>query len=408
MSEVSNLLSRYYTKGIIIDTNILLLYLVGRVNRERIPRFKRTQQFIPEDYDLLLRLVENFQKVVTTPNILTEVNSLANQLGKPEKTRCLITFTWLISQITEEYIESEAVASNDVFSRFGLTDCGIMLLTKDEKNELLPSGGEGRFYNRVGWARTYLKKAGLLSYPRRGFFSITPRGEQLLANSPEAINAKFLRRYDEFVKFVEIKSANNSENKIEEDKLIVETPEEILESAHQKLIDNLSGEIIENIKKCSPYFFEHLVVDLLVSMGYGGSRKEAGQAVGKSGEEGIDGIIKEDRLGLNIIYIQAKRWDNVVGRPEIQKFAGALLGQSAKKGIFITTSDFSKGEERPRVGVRRKGMLCDAVDYVTRIDSKIILVNGDRLAELMIEHDIGVTSIARYEVKRIDSDYFIE
>ncbi|MBE9044518.1 restriction endonuclease [Pleurocapsales cyanobacterium LEGE 10410] len=263
-------------------------------------------------------------------------------------------------------------------------------LTEDEKNELLPSGGEGRFYNRVSWARTYLKKAGLLSYPRRGFFSITSKGEQLLANPPEAINAKFLKRYDEFVRFIEIKSNGNLDNK--EDKVIVETPEEILESAHQKLLDNLSGEILENIKKCSPYFFEYLVVDLLVSMGYGGSRKEAGQAVGKSGDEGIDGIIKEDRLGLDIIYIQAKRWDNVVGRPEIQKFAGALLGQSAKKGIFITTSDFTKG----------------AVDYVTRIDSKIILVNGNRLAELMIEHDIGVTPIARYEVKRIDSDYFIE
>lgn len=263
-------------------------------------------------------------------------------------------------------------------------------LTEDEKNELLPSGGEGRFYNRVSWARTYLKKAGLLSYPRRGFFTITSRGEQLLANPPEEIDSKFLKRYDEFVRFVEIKSSDNLENK--EDKTVVETPEEILESAHQKLIDNLSVEILENIRKCSSYFFESLVVDLLVSMGYGGSRKEAGQAVGKSGDEGIDGIIKEDRLGLDIIYIQAKRWDNVVGRPEIQKFAGALLGQSAKKGVFITTSDFTKG----------------AIDYVTRIDSKIILVNGIRLAELMIEHDLGVTPIASYKVKRIDSDYFIE
>ena len=151
-------------------------------------------------------------------------------------------------------------------------------------------------------------------------------------------------------------------------------------------------EILETIKKCSPYFFEHLVVDLLVNMGYGGSRKEAGQAVGKSGDEGIDRIIKEDRLGLDIIYIQAKRWDNVVSRPEIQKFAGALLGQSAKKGIFITTSDFSQG----------------AIDYVARIDSKIILINGSRLTELMIEHNVGVTSVAKYEIKKIDSDYFIE
>jgi len=263
-------------------------------------------------------------------------------------------------------------------------------LTEVEKNELLPSGGERRFYNRVSWARTYLKKAGLLSYPRRGFFSITSRGKKLLLNNPQNINARFLKKYDEFVQFVEIKNDCASNSK--ENKTILETPEEILESAHQKFQDNLSEEILETIKKCSPYFFEFLVVDLLVSMGYGGSRKEAGQAVGKSGDEGIDGIIKEDRLGLDVIYIQAKRWDNIVGRPEIQKFAGALLGQSAKKGIFITTSDFSKG----------------AVDYVTRIDSKIILVNGSRLAELMIEHNVGVTSVAKYEVKKIDSDYFIE
>ena len=263
-------------------------------------------------------------------------------------------------------------------------------LTEDEKNELLPSGGEGRFYNRVSWARTYLKKADLLNYPRRGFFAITSRGIQLLSENPQEITAKFLKRYDEFVQFIEIKNDNNSTNI--ENKTIVETPEEVLESAHQKLQENLSGEILESIKRCSPYFFEYLVVDLLVSMGYGGSRKEAGQAVGKSGDEGIDGIIKEDRLGLDVIYIQAKRWENVVGRPEIQKFAGALLGQSAKKGIFITTSDFTKG----------------AIDYVTRIDSKIILVNGSRLAELMIEHSVGVTSVARYEVKRIDYDYFIE
>ena len=223
-------------------------------------------------------------------------------------------------------------------------------LTEEEKNELLPSGGEGRFYNRVSWARTYLKKAELLNYPRRGFFSITSRGIELLSKNPLEIDAKFLKRYDEFVQFIEIKNDNELENSKQQ--TIVETPEEILESAYQKLQENLSLEILETIKKCSPYFFEHLVVDLLVNMGYGGSRKEAGQAVGKSGDEGIDGIIKEDRLGLDIIYIQAKRWDNVVSRPEIQKFAGALLGQSAKKGIFITTSDFSQG----------------AIDYVARID----------------------------------------
>jgi restriction system protein len=262
-------------------------------------------------------------------------------------------------------------------------------LTEDEKNELLPSGGEGRFYNRVSWARTYLKKAGLLNYPRRGFFIITSRGLELLSNSPKDISANYLRKYNEFVQFIEIKNDSNLKNI---DETIAETPEEILESVHQKLQRDLSGEILENISKCSPYFFEQLVVDLVVSMGYGGSRKEAGQAVGGSGDEGIDGIIKEDRLGLDIIYLQAKRWENIVGRPEIQKFAGALLGQNAKKGIFITTSNFTQG----------------AIDYVTRIDSKIILVDGSRLTELMIEHNVGVTPVARYEIKKIDSDYFIE
>ena len=264
------------------------------------------------------------------------------------------------------------------------------LLTEEEKKEVLPSGTEGRFYNRVSWARTYLKKAELLYYPRRGFFAITQRGIELLSSQPQNINAKFLERYDKFVQFIKVKNSSSIDNVVE--KTTIETPEEILEAAHQKIQENLSKEILENIKKCSPYFFESLVIDLLISMGYGGSKKEAGQALKRSGDEGIDGIIKEDRLGLDIIYIQAKRWENNVGRPEIQKFAGALQGQRAKKGIFITTSDFTKG----------------AIDYVTRIDSKIILVDGNRLTELAIEHNVGVTPIAKYEVKKVDFDYFIE
>lgn len=266
-------------------------------------------------------------------------------------------------------------------------------LTEEEKRELLPSGKQAKFNNRVYWSKTHLEKAGLLISPKRGTFEITKEGLNVLNCHPTFINTKFLEQYQSYLKF---KSPSNK--KTQDNKIIIaedteeETPEEALEKIHQQLVKTLSTEILETIKECSPYFFEYLVVDLLVNMGYGGSRKEAGQAVGKSGDEGIDGIIKEDRLGLDVIYIQAKRWDNVVGRPEIQKFAGALLGQSAKKGIFITTSDFSKG----------------AVDYVAKIDSKIILVNGTRLAELMIEHNVGVTSIAKYEVKRIDSDYFIE
>ncbi|BAU66011.1 mrr restriction system protein [Stanieria sp. NIES-3757] len=264
-------------------------------------------------------------------------------------------------------------------------------LTEAERKELLPSGKQFTFHNRVGWARTYLKKAGLLSSSRRSYFQITLRGIEVLAQNPQVINVNFLAQYDEFIQFRQLNKKNSNNNLVQED-TEKNTPEEILENAYQKLQENLSIEILETIKQCSPEFFESLVVDLLVSMGYGGSRKEAGQAVGHSGDGGIDGIIKEDRLGLDIIYIQAKRWENVVGRPEIQKFAGALQGQRAKKGVFIATSCFTK----------------DAIEYVSRIDTKIILVDGNRLTELMIEHNVGVTSIAKYEVKRIDSDYFTE
>ncbi len=264
-------------------------------------------------------------------------------------------------------------------------------LTEDEKRILLPSGKQPKFNNRVYWAKTHLEKAGLLFSSQRGSFKITKEGLIALVNHPTFINMRILEQYEKYCEYRNIKHSDRKNTTLVE-KIEKETPEEALENIYQQLVKALSVEILENIKKCSPYFFENLVVDLLVSMGYGGSRKEAGQAVGKSGDEGIDGIIKEDRLGLDIIYIQAKRWDNVVGRPEIQKFAGALQGQKAKKGIFITTSDFTK----------------NAIDFVTNIDSKIILINADRLTELMIEHNVGVTPITRYEVKKIDSDYFIE
>jgi restriction system protein len=264
-------------------------------------------------------------------------------------------------------------------------------LTEEERSELLPSGKQPTFDNRVGWARTYMEKAGLLEKPKRAFFKITKRGLDVLASNPDEINVQFLEQYDEFVEFRQVKREKN-DKQTAVFQLKSETPEEALEAAHQTLKENLSSEIVQTIKQCSPEFFERLVVDLIVKMGYGGSRKEAGQAMGKSGDGGIDGIIKEDRLGLDIIYIQAKRWEGVVGRPEIQKFAGALQGHRAKKGIFLTTSNYTK----------------DAMDYVSHIDTKIILVDGSRLAELMIEHNVGATPIASYEVKRLDSDYFAE
>lgn len=264
-------------------------------------------------------------------------------------------------------------------------------LTDEERKELLPSGQQATFDNRVGWARTYLKKAGLLKSTRRGYYQITERGAEVLEQNPSEITASFLRQFPEFVEFQRPQKAR-ADKAIEEDMNETQTPEEEIEGAYQRVRQGLAAELLQTIKGCSPAFFERLVIDLLVKMGYGGTRKDAGEAIGKSGDGGIDGIIKEDRLGLDIVYIQAKRWDSSVGRPEIQKFAGALQGQRARKGIFITTSDFPQ----------------TARDYVSRIDSKIVLIDGDTLAQLMIDYNIGVSAVASYELKRVDSDYFTE
>lgn len=266
-------------------------------------------------------------------------------------------------------------------------------LTTEERNELLPSGSQAVFNNRVGWARSYLKQAGLLASPKRGFFTITPKGIELLATNPERISISVLEQFPEFIEFKNRKKEKNeaesqSEDAVEQDS--TQTPEDALASAYKQLRATLEAEVISTVKDASPSFFERLVVDLLVKMGYGGSRQDAGKALGKSGDGGIDGIINEDRLGLDVIYIQAKRWEGSVGRPEIQKFAGALQGQRAKKGVFITTSFFTK----------------EAIEYASLIESKIILINGELLSRLMVEHNIGVSTVGRYEVKKLDSDYF--
>ncbi len=263
-------------------------------------------------------------------------------------------------------------------------------LTDEERRELLPSGQQAIFDNRVGWARTYMKKALLLESTSRGYFRITQRGLEVTKQNLTAIDVKFLCRFDEFKQFRALKKEDNLHKETDSDQ--EKTPEESLESAYQNLRDNLANDLLQQIKSSPPSLFERIVVELLVKMGYGGSRQDAGKAIGQSGDEGIDGIIKEDRLGLDIIYIQAKRWENTVGRPEIQKFAGALQGQRAKKGIFITTSDFTK----------------DAYEYASRIDSKIVLINGEQLTQFMIDNNIGVNPISSYELKRIDSDYFTE
>jgi len=263
-------------------------------------------------------------------------------------------------------------------------------LSLEEQKELLPSGKQRLFNNRVGWASMYLRKSGLLESPKRGLFNISQRGRETLAKNLPKIDNKYLEQFPEFIEFKtpKMQSKKRLGKTLPEER----SPEEILESAFQELQESLASDILDAIKTCSPGFFERLVVDVLIQMGYGGSRKEAGQAIGGSGDGGIDGIIKEDKLGLDIIYIQAKRWEATVGRPEIQKFSGALLGQRAKKGIFITTSNYSR----------------EAIEYVKNIESKIILVDGLRLAELMIEYNVGVSSIASYEICKIDTDYFIE
>lgn len=264
-------------------------------------------------------------------------------------------------------------------------------LTREEQHELLPSGQQPIFDNRVGWARTYLKKAGLIESTRRGFFRIADRGLEILSKNPPKIDAKFLEQFEGFREFVAPTREKPTEPAETEDEQAI-TPEEALANAHQNLRNELARELLEQLKTTSAKQFENIVIDLLVAMGYGGSRKEAAKAIGKSGDEGIDGIINEDRLGLDVIYVQAKKWEGTVGRPEIQKFAGALQGQHARKGIFMTTSAFSK----------------EAADFASRVDSKIILLDGETLVQHMIDHGIGVTPFANYEIKRIDLDYFTE
>lgn len=267
-------------------------------------------------------------------------------------------------------------------------------LSEAERSELLPSGKQPTFNNRVSWAGTYMKEAGLVEKPRRGYLKITDRGLSLLEEKPEAINSKFLERYKEFVAFREKsgKSVKPKAPKEAEKSGDGQTPVEEIETAYQTVRSSLATELLQQIKGCSPGFFENLVVEVLVEMGYGGTRKDAGEVIGKSGDEGIDGVINEDRLGLDVIYIQAKRWEGTVSRPEIQKFVGALQGKKARKGIFITTSDFSK----------------QARDYASAIESSVVLIDGETLAGLMIDYNVGTTVESSYEIKRVDSDYFDE
>ena len=266
----------------------------------------------------------------------------------PDYQTCMLPFLRFLGD-SKEHSLSEA--EDSLGETFNLSDA--------ERTELLPSGQQGIFKNRIGWARTYLKKACLVEAPKRGVFKITDRGLKILSTNPVRIDAKFLEQFPEFMKFRENSKATNEIATVLEAPEAVAaattTPEEAIEVAYQGLREQLAQELLSVILKCSPTFFEQLVVDLLVKMGYGGSRRDAGERIGQTGDGGIDGIIKEDRLGLDAIFIQAKRWQGSVGRPEIQKFVGALQGQRARKGVFITTSTYT----------------AEAVDYASRLTQRL-------------------------------------
>jgi restriction system protein len=248
------------------------------------------------------------------------------------------------------------------------------------------------FQNRVGWAATYLYRTKLIDRPKRAVYRITDRGRQVLAQNPDRVDLKVLSQFDEFEEFRQAKpTATGREEPAATTGADEQTPEERIDTAHREMRSALAGELLDRIHDQSPEFFEQLVLDVLHGMGYGGSRDDAAERLGQSGDEGVDGVIREDRLGLDLIYVQAKRWKNVVGRPEIQKFFGALHGQRATKGVFITTSSFSK----------------EAMDYADGVTPRVILLDGKELAQLMIEHAVGVTVARRYEVKRLDLDYFV-
>lgn len=265
-------------------------------------------------------------------------------------------------------------------------------LSEEDLNEKLPSGTQTKFDNRVAWAKSYFVQSKVLESPRRAHFKITDRGKKLHAQGHSRIDIKVLSQYPEFIEFHNPPKQKKEHQPDQLEEISSETPEEVLQKAYQSIRNELAGEMLDRIKTNSPSFFESLVIDLMVAMGYGGSRSDAGQSIGQTGDEGIDGIIKEDRLGLDVIYLQAKRWDGTVGRPEIQKFVGALHGKRARKGVFITTGRFSD----------------EAYDYVKSIDPKVILIDGKSLANYMIDFNLGTSTSVIYEIKRIDSDYFTE
>ena len=279
-------------------------------------------------------------------------------------------------------------------------------LTPSERQEVLPSGRQTTIRSRVGWAATYLSKAGLVERSGRGRIRITGVGKQVLAANPTHIDNAYLEQFPEFLAFRAIRpqpdaspgpapraeTGRTTPPPADQSRTDDMSPEELLEKSYQQVRDDLAQQLLSRIKAAPPEFFERVVVDLLVAMGYGGSRADAGQAIGKAGDGGIDGIIKEDRLGLDFVYLQAKRWEGPVSRPTVQGFAGSLEGQRARKGVLITTSRFTR----------------EAEEYVQRIEKRIVLIDGERLAQYMLDFGVGVTAVATYTLQRMDLDYFGE
>lgn len=270
-------------------------------------------------------------------------------------------------------------------------------LSEEEREELLPSGKQAVLHNRIHWAKFYMSKAGLIESPSRGVFIASEQGKDLLARNPAGIDVDLLKQHPAFLEFYDKSNSNEGEK---QDIAQVQsaasdaTPEEQIDAANAVLTKALKADLLARVHEQTPTFFEHLIVELLVAMGYGGSHESAARRLGKSGDGGIDGIVDEDRLGLDRIYVQAKRYDpdQTIGRPAIQGFVGSLIGFGASKGVFVATCSYSK----------------QAREYVENLQQRVILIDGDRLAELMIEFGIGVRVSRAIQVKRLDEDFFAD
>jgi restriction system protein len=301
-------------------------------------------------------------------------------------------FQELTLPVLREYADGQEHTTREVRDRVAIR----LGLTADDLAEVLPSGRQTRFANRAAWAHGYLKESGLLESPRRGTYRITEVGQRVLVAPPERIDIPFLMQFPGMRAFRNRRGESEPEDRAvgpESAGAAPElTPDEQIRAGYESLRNSLASQLLTRVQQASPAFFETLVVELLVAMGYGGSHEDAARVVGRSGDGGIDGIIKEDRLGLENIYIQAKRWEGTVGRPVIQQFAGALQGQRARKGVLITTSAFSR----------------DAWEYAKGLQNTIVLMDGEQLAQLMIDFNVGVSEVETLRLKRLDEDYFLE